>query len=52
MFVVDTDYGCGIIQRGKQKLLEIDVPMTYDSLSKNRKEWLNLISVQEWLNAL
>jgi len=52
MLVVDTDYGCGIIQRGKQKLLEIDVPMTYDSLSKNRKEWLNLISVQEWLESL
>lgn len=52
MFVVDTDCGCGIIQRGNQKLLEINKPVVYENLAENRKEWLNLITVKEWLKTL
>ena len=48
MFVIDTDYGCGIIQRGKQKKLQIDKSITYENLDKNREKWLNLISVEEF----
>jgi hypothetical protein len=48
MAVVDTDYGCGIITRGKQELLKVDEPLTYQLLERRRRELLNLISVQEF----
>lgn len=48
MFVVDTDYGCGIITRGSQKLIEVNEPLTYKLLQNRRKELLNLISVDEF----
>ena len=48
---VDTDYGCGIIQRGHQKLFSAppntDV-YTFDFLQAHRKEILNLISVRQF----
>jgi len=53
MFVVDTDYGCGVIQKGSQKLLDVQgQELTYENLDKNREEWLNLISIEEFLNKL
>jgi len=48
--VVDDDCGCGIIQMGHQD--EVELPraeLTYDMLAANRTEWLNLISVEEFL---
>jgi hypothetical protein len=51
--VVDTDYGCGIIQRGSQILPEVeysDSNLNWDTLTFNKKEMLNLISVEEFLN--
>ena len=56
MFVVDTDEGCGVISkafpyyRGLEKLV-IDSEISYKQLEANRKEWLNLISVQDFLSA-
>lgn len=53
MFVVDTDSGCGVIRRGHQDLLEINENITYENFEKNKKEWLNLITVEEfkqWLS--
>lgn len=52
MIVVDTDCGCGIINRGNQELIKIDCELTYDNLDKNRKYWLNLISVDDWLKLI
>jgi SAM-dependent methyltransferase len=52
IFTVDTDYGCSIITRGNQKLLDTDLELTYDNFDKNRNEWLNLISVQNFYNWL
>ena len=53
MFVVDTDYGCGVIQKGSQKLLDVQgQELTYENLDKNREEWLNLINVNKFLNFL
>ena len=50
MFVVDTDYGCGVIWRGKQELLDLKgLELTYENLDKNRKKWLNLVSEKEFL---
>lgn len=45
MFVVDTDFGCGVIQHGSQDLLKLDLELTYSNFNANRKNWLNLISV-------
>ena len=45
MHVVDTDYGCGIISKGSQDLFEIEDELTWEYLVNNRKELLNLISV-------
>ena len=52
MFVVDTDYGVGVIQRGKQETVNIDCELTYENFVANRKEWLNLISVEEFLTTM
>jgi SAM-dependent methyltransferase len=50
MYVVDTDSGCGVIQRGSQKLVKLgDQKLTYANFVKNKKHWLNLISVDEYL---
>lgn len=49
MRVVDTDHGCGIIEKGIQKLITISKEgIDYLDLEANREEWLNLISVEEF----
>lgn len=48
MAVIDTDHGCGVIKKGSQETLTIDKFLTYENLEKNRKQWLNLISVEEF----
>lgn len=50
MFTVNTDWGCGVITRGGQDLIGLPEELTYAGLEKNRKLWLNLISVEEFLN--
>lgn len=53
MFVVNTDYGCGVIRKGQQTLLTVqDSELNWHGLSANRTEWLNLISVEEFVNRL
>lgn len=49
MFCINTDYGVGIIQKGEQmqKPLIVESP-TYEQFEINKKEWLNLISVNEF----
>ncbi len=52
IFVVDTDFGCGVIRRGRQELYKIDVDieecLKWKYFNRNRKEILNLISVEEY----
>ena len=53
IYTVDTDEGCTVIRKGKQKNLDspgskID-PYTYDYFHKNRTKILNLISVRKFL---
>lgn len=51
MHTVDTDFGCGIISFGRQELLAIKQQnLNYKNLNKNRKEWLNLISTDEFVD--
>jgi tetratricopeptide (TPR) repeat protein len=49
MYTIDTDYGCAVIRQGHQELLKIDVDVNFENFNKNRKEWMNLISVDEFL---
>lgn len=49
MFVIDCDFGCGIIQRGKQDLITYD-KLDYDSFVTNKEQWMNIISVDEFKN--
>lgn len=45
MFVLNTDYGVGVIQRGYQEVISLDgLKLTYDNLVLNRENWLNLIN--------
>jgi len=48
MFVVNTDFGCAIIRKGKQATLKVEGELTYSLLEANRKTLLNLISVEEF----
>ena len=49
MFVVDTDCGCGIIRKKENnKKFVIDDLINWQNFIKNRKKWLNLISVEEF----
>jgi len=50
MAVVDTDYGCGVISRGRQSLLTIDCDLTYDAFESHKMRWMNIISVGQFLN--
>ena len=52
MFVVDTDYGCGIISRGRQSLIKINDVLTWEDLNNNRISLLNLISIDEFKQKL
>ena len=52
MSVVDTDYGCGIIRKGKQNLITINSELTWDVLEKDRVKLLNLISIEEFKKTL
>ena len=52
MCVVDTDYGCGVITKGKQETLNIVDDLTWDLLDGNRKGLLNLITVGEFKSTL
>lgn len=52
LFVIDTDYGCGVVRRGFDRTLKWKTIYNYEGLDKSRKEWLSLISVDEWLKKL
>ena len=49
MFVVDTDHGCGLIKKGNQKTLSLNIDLNWNDFEKNKKQWLNIISVGEFL---
>lgn len=48
MAVVDTDYGCGIIQKGHQEPIVVDNP-SYEDFVKNKGYWMNVIPVGEFM---
>ncbi len=48
MFVIDSDYGCGIITKGEQNLIKFDNELTYEYLDNNREYLLNLITIEDF----
>lgn len=53
MTCVDTDWGVGIIRRGNQVLAPADNPYySFNKFASKRKEYLNLISPEEFLQSL
>lgn len=47
MFVVDADYGCGIVQYGKQELINIsNKELSYENFLENKFEWMNIIDIE------
>ena len=49
MFVINTDWGCGVIREGTQTKLQLKEELNFDNLVINRKKWLNLIEVDEFV---
>lgn len=50
MCVVSCDWGVGIIKRGTQEKLVLGAEMNYKNFAINNHKWLNLISVQQFLD--
>ena len=52
--VIDTDCGLGVINKNlpKGKKFELPSNLTYEWLSENRKDVLNLISVEDIINIM
>jgi hypothetical protein len=49
MFVVDTDFGCGVIQFGNQETYKSETTdLSYDYFDKNKKQLMNLITIEEF----
>lgn len=52
MFVVDTDYGCGVIKLGYQELITFPEKLDWETLNNDRKNLLNLLSVEDFKKIL
>jgi hypothetical protein len=50
MYVVDTDWGCGVIQRGSQETIDRpDGGWTWQHFQDNRNKLMNIVSVEDFL---
>jgi hypothetical protein len=52
IFTIDTDYGCTILKRGKQKIYDkvnIEAALNWNYFIPNKKELINIISVEEFI---
>lgn len=49
-YCVNTDCGCGIIRKSAFNItpIKIDEDLTFENLEKNRKEWLNLVTTNDY----
>lgn len=48
MCVVNCDWGCGIIKQGTQKTINVKDNPTYEEFQKNKQEWMNVISPEQF----
>ena len=47
--VVDTDYGCAVIQEGENIPFKVEINFSYNFYLANRDELLNVVSPEKWL---
>jgi hypothetical protein len=52
MYVIDADFGIGIIRKGSQETISLPDNPTYEYLDKNRRKILNLIDIKAFLDDL
>lgn len=53
MYVIDRDYGCGIIQKGEQEPLYVpEEDLTWVNLEQNREKWLNLMTFEAFYDII
>lgn len=52
MKVCNTDWGVGIITKGSQTPIKINVEVNYQNFEKYKHEWMNIISVEEFINSM
>jgi len=52
MFVIDTDYGCGIIRKGKQSKIPMPQSFPYELYQKSRSELMNIKTLTEFIDWL
>lgn len=45
---IDADWGLGIIKKGEQDYYNKEVLLTWEWFEKNKKEIMNIVSVEEW----
>lgn len=49
MYTIDTDWGCSVIRKGKcDKNLLFNEELNWKNFIKNKKEWMNIITIQEF----
>jgi hypothetical protein len=48
MYVVNTDWGVGVIKRGTQTPVVINLPITWENYAVHSSEWSNVISVDQF----
>jgi len=52
MFVIDTDYGCGVIKKGYQEVISVNQDLNWQNFVSNKNYWMNIISVEQFLKDL
>lgn len=49
MCTINSDHGLGVIMKGEQELIDIEgVELNWSSFCKNREEWMNTMTYQEF----
>lgn len=50
MVVIDTDFGCGLIHKGKNiKLKNVPQKLEFKDFVENKQKWMNIITVEDFL---
>ncbi len=52
MKVINCDWGVGVIERGSQEPIKLGAEMNYQNFRINNPVWLNLISVEQFVNSM
>ncbi len=52
MYCINADWGTSIIRKGKQELLKVNVPITYENFEIHKQEWMNIITIEDFKQRL